>query len=63
MPTGGLDGAIRYDVFALPGDGLPHNAVYARQNAGLGDGVLVQEYPESDAALWRRPTRSVGASA
>ena len=47
------DGAIRYDVFVLPGDGLPSNAIYARQNAPPGDGVLVQEYPESGSALWR----------
>ena len=59
------DGATRYDVVVLPGDGLPYDVVYARRNAGPGDGVLVQEYPESDAALWRprRLERIVVASA
>ena len=47
------DGATRYDVVVLPGDGLRYDVIYARRHTAPGDGVLVQEYPESDATLSR----------
>ncbi len=47
------EGATRYDVVVLPGDGLRYDVVYARRHTAPGDGVLVQEYPESDTTLSR----------
>ena len=43
----------RYDVFVLPGDGLPVDFMYGSLGLEGTYGALIQRYPESNAGLWQ----------